>query len=146
MNGAATDKRVVGYAWRWWSFQRRWRRGAIGIRQLRSFGGKDAITDQNRSGIRVSPIAPAPNRANAQLIWKCMEDGLNVGYLYGKYLTGGTRIQYRFDTAPAGGVRVWDVATNHVGAFMPMNAVAAVTTAAMASSQSLARMDTLGKP
>jgi len=68
-----------------------------------------------------------------------MPDGLNVSYVYGKYLTGSNdqiEVQYRFGEAPAASPQRWDMATGKHAAFIPMGEVAKFTK----DAQSVARV------
>src|SRR5687768_4634857 len=60
---------------------------------------QDPISDADRSYIST----PNVNGAEAVLMWKCLEDGLNVGYFWGRYLSADSdkqhRVEYRFDSS-----------------------------------------------
>lgn len=102
----------------------------------------DAITDKDRSFI-YSPATETINNRVANLAWTCMQDGLNVLYVYGKYLMGSDdsiSVQYRFDALPAASSRRWDIATTHRGAFLPVGRVREFTQEALIAQKVVLRV------
>lgn len=100
----------------------------------------DKMTDEDRSMIGTrGDDAPA----RRLLVWRCMEDGLNVAFDWDKYFVGNSAastvsVQYRFPPAPmvAGD---WDMSTNHEIGFVPMHHVQAFTAGALKSATVILR-------
>ena|SRR5690554_4964219 len=89
----------------------------------------DPFTDEDRSFI-FTPSTDSGDRTSA-LSWRCMDDGLNVIYLHGKYLGGDSDdevlVRYRIDSHDAYGPSYWGMMQGHEGTWMPMNEIAAFT-------------------
>jgi hypothetical protein len=84
----------------------------------------DAMSDADRSSILTIGAD-----GSASIAWKCMDDGLNVVCLFGKYLMGDNdyiQVEYRFPSQTAIGTR-WDLSTSHEAAFLSMENVEAFT-------------------
>lgn len=95
---------------------------------------KDDFTDEDRSF-----IFSVDEGGDAALIWKCLEDGLNVVYLFGKYL-GGDRndqvlVRYRIDQSPPSQQAHWGMFTGNEATFMPMHEVRGFTSAALSGKE-----------
>jgi hypothetical protein len=91
---------------------------------------KDPMSDANRNSIMADGVAkPGPHG----LAWSCREDGLNVTFVWGRYLMGDDSsipVAYRFPNQPAVS-KGWDIATSHKAAFIPMSEVKTFTAAAL---------------
>ena len=84
----------------------------------------DKMTDEDRS----RAITFGEDQKGA-LTWICLEDGLNVGFLWNTYLIGNDgniTVQHRFDEGPAR-TNDWDMATTHKLGYVPMRMVKAFT-------------------
>ena len=106
----------------------------VGTADAQTFGAfrfiknADSMSDADRSFIVTEALSSSGGRS-AAFAWRCMSDGLNVSYAYGKYLMGsnGIRVQYRFGEAPPASSQRWDMATEKRAAFMPIGEVANFT-------------------
>ena len=98
---------------------------------------KDAFTDEDRSFIYTS--STSSRRKSASIAWRCLEDGLNVFYLFDSYMSGDSDkdvlVRYRIDDLSPSGQEFWGLAQEQKGAFMPMNEVAEFTNVARAGSK-----------
>jgi len=85
----------------------------------------DAMTDADRS----TALTLGESRTSS-LAWMCMPDGLNVGLLFGRYLSGDRantiRVDHRWPDELAT-MGWWDIAANHKAAFLPIRSVRAFT-------------------
>ncbi|NLC61570.1 MAG: hypothetical protein GX761_09875 [Gammaproteobacteria bacterium] len=94
----------------------------------------DPFTDEDRSFI-FTPSTDSGDRTSA-LTWQCMDDGLNVVYMHGKYLGGDSDdevlVRYRIDSSEAYGPSYWGMMQNHESTWMPMHEIAGFTRQARA--------------
>ena len=77
----------------------------------------DPMSDADRSFV-------STRTGERSLAWKCLSDGLNVGFRFNKYFIGddGTvRVQHRFPPAPAAPEGAWDRSVDKTAPFLPMN-------------------------
>ncbi|HET6947856.1 MAG TPA: hypothetical protein VFJ45_08610 [bacterium] len=100
---------------------------------------KDEFDDSDRSFIFTPPLDADAARPDASLMWRCLEDGLNVIYYFGKYLAGDSdeevRVRYRIDELPATGFAYWGMMSSNKGAWMPMHQIADFTALAQRSAR-----------
>jgi hypothetical protein len=100
---------------------------------------KDPITDVVRHSIMADGVAkPGP----LGLSWSCREDGLNVLFVWSRYLMGeddAIPVDYRFPGQPAVS-KDWDMSTSHKGAFIPMSDVKTFTASALTATSVLLRV------
>ncbi len=93
----------------------------------------DPMTDADRSSIRVGGEDGA-----GSLLIRCMDDGVNVMYVWDTYLYDDSDaqipVEIRFDNEPVIGPQWWDVSSNNKGAFSPMDRVRSFITAAGSAS------------
>lgn len=104
---------------------------------------QDPITDVDRSMIGTHALESGDR--SALLVWRCMEDGLNVIYQWDKYFGGDSdddvSIIFRFDSAPA-----WDaqwaqlLGEEQDAAWIRMSQVAPVTRAALGARKIAVRV------
>jgi hypothetical protein len=97
----------------------------------------DKMTDEDRSFAGVTGES-----GKTVFGLRCMEDGLNVAFLWNKYFTGdsgGITVQYRFPPNPAVSSR-WDISTSKEMGFLPMGKVRAFITQAKQSSTVVLRV------
>lgn len=90
----------------------------------------DPITDEDRSGAFLS------GTGNTVLAFRCMADGLNVQFGYGKYFMGSdskVNVVHRFPPAVASDLLRWDISTNNEAAFLPMSQVSEFVKHALAN-------------
>lgn len=101
----------------------------------------DAFSDESRSGVFTMPMG---SNSEGVLIWKCMEDGLNVLYGFGKYLGGDSDnevlVRFRIDKRAPVERRYWKLTSgsddvNGRYAFMPLEDVARFTSAALSGTK-----------
>lgn len=94
----------------------------------------DPFTDEDRSFVFTTGI-DAGDRTSA-LSWRCMDDGLNVIYMHGKYLAGDSDdevlVRYRIDSQEPYGPAYWGMLQDHEGTWMPMDEIAEFTRRARA--------------
>jgi hypothetical protein len=100
---------------------------------------KDEFDDSERSFIYTLPLAADDSRPKANLMWRCMDDGLNIIYYFDKYLAGDTdenvRVRYRIDDLPATEFEYWGMMTSNEGTWMPMHRVRDFTALAERSAR-----------
>jgi hypothetical protein len=88
----------------------------------------DKITDEDRSKV----VSMGESGA---IIWGCMSDGLNVAFMWNRYLIGSNDtipVQHRFTPKPAATNR-WDMSTGNKMGFLPMDQVRPFTAEALQS-------------
>lgn len=91
---------------------------------------KDPMSDEDRSGIF------ATSDGNTIFGFRCLSDGLNVVFGFGKYFMGDNDrvpVIYRFPPAEAAKVQQWPISTNNQNSFMPMGTVKEFTKEALTS-------------
>ena len=93
----------------------------------------DDFTDEDRSA-----IATLDESREAGFGWKCMGDGLNVLYIFNKYMAGDSDgeviVRFRVDKNPPSEQLYWSLSSDHTMAYMPMELVRAFTASAVAGS------------
>lgn len=99
---------------------------------------RDEFDDSDRSSIATpSIVADSPSF----LGWKCMDDGLNVLYVFARYLGGDSDdevvVRYRIDDREASAQAYWPLLQEHEAAHIPMDQVASFTAAARSGRQVL---------
>lgn len=89
----------------------------------------DPFNDEDRSFIFTTSTSSSDR--TVALTWRCMEDGLNVIYMHGKYLAGDSDdevlVRYRIDSREPYGPSYWGMMQGHDGTWMPMDEIAAFT-------------------
>jgi hypothetical protein len=89
---------------------------------------KDVMSDEDRTWAYTLGVSNTKTSFGV----RCMEDGLNVEFMYDKYLMGrdsAIPVQYRFPAQSAVS-QVWDISTDHEAAYMPVRLVSAFLAAA----------------
>lgn len=97
---------------------------------------KDPMSDADRSGLYAGTDRDGIRQP--LLGWRCMEDGLNVMYMWDKYFIGSddeVEVMFRFDTSPASPFMSWTVSTDHKAGFAPMSMVTEFTRQAIAGGR-----------
>jgi hypothetical protein len=104
---------------------------------------KDPITDADRG--LVGTVALDSGDRSALLVWRCMEDGLNVIYQWDRYFGGDSdddvALVWRFDSEPASNPQ-WAqlLDKDQDSAWIRMNQVAPFTRAALAAGRVAVRV------
>lgn len=97
--------------------------------------GKDPIDDTNRSLAMTGPIEVSDREP--AFGWQCMEDGLNIVYVFGTYFGGNddneVTIRYRFDDDTPSGTEMWQLLNGNRAVYVPMDQVDAFTRRARAA-------------
>lgn len=93
---------------------------------------QDEFDDSDRSSIVTA------DEDGAGLVWRCMEDGLNVMLYMDTYYGGNQNdkilVRYRFDRKEATDHKFWSLSTDHTAAFMGMSELHDFTFAALEAS------------
>jgi hypothetical protein len=96
---------------------------------------KDEFDDSDRSFVYTPALSADDTRSGARLLWRCLEDGLNVIYRYDKYLAGDSdeelRVRYRVDDLAATDFAYWGMMTDNKATWMPMQRIQDFTATAM---------------
>jgi hypothetical protein len=100
----------------------------------------DPITDADRSIVGTPATAVSGGSRRSPILgWRCMSDGLNVVYMFDRYLIDAS-VLYRFDSDQPSQLDVWDMLTSHQGAAIPIRMVAEFTTQAMVAQRVVLRV------
>ncbi|SJZ82205.1 hypothetical protein [Novilysobacter spongiicola] len=95
---------------------------------------EDDFDDSDRSFVYADSTT---NDGASSLIWRCMEDGLNVLYHFAAYKGGDSDdevlVRYRFDELEATEREYWPLLQGHKSAHIPMDEVASFTSVARRS-------------
>lgn len=99
----------------------------------------DPMTDADRSFVATFATNETPGRT-PMLVWRCLEDGLNVLYRFDKYLGGDrdeeVRVRMRFDTNAPHPELYWKLFNSkHDIAWLPLRHVPVYTRTAMGASR-----------
>ena len=76
-------------------------------------------------------LAPPDGRRQGALVWRCMDDGLNVMYAWDRYFLGdgahGAEVRFAFGADPLSPATSWPMAVDHAAAFLPLDQVSPFT-------------------
>jgi hypothetical protein len=101
--------------------------------------GRDEFDDSDRSFIYTIALNADRSRPEAALVWRCMDDGLNVMYNFDRSLTGDrdaeVLVRYRIDDLPPTGFEYWGLMTTNKAAWMPMHQIRDFTLVALRSAR-----------